>query len=138
MTDKSSKILQILLYALLAVGALLGILFYTNVISNDMIMYWGYILVIITAVITILAPIIYLLFNIKSAVKFLIMAGVMVVLAIIAYAFAGNEFTSLQLEKMKTTAETSTWVGAGLIYTYILALVSILAIIYASISRIFK
>ena len=67
MTDKSSKFLQILLYVILAVSALLGILFYANVISDDQILYWGYLLLVITIVITIVAPLIYLIFNLKSA-----------------------------------------------------------------------
>jgi len=138
MTDKSSKLLQILLGAILAISALLGILFYANVISDDVVLYWGYILVIVTAAITVIAPLIYLIFNLKSAVKFFIILGAMVVLAIISYILSGNEFSSLQLEKMKSTAETSVTVGAGLIFLYILAALAILSIIYASISRIFK
>ena len=138
MTDKSSKLLQILLGAILAISALLGILFYANVISDDVVLYWGYILVIVTAAITVIAPLIYLIFNLKSAVKFFIILGAMVVLAIISYVLSGNEFSSLQLEQMKSTAETSVTVGAGLIFLYILAALAILSIIYASISRIFK
>jgi len=138
MTDKSSKLLQILLGAILAISALLGILFYANVISDDVVLYWGYILVIVTAAITIIAPLIYLIFNLKSAVKFFIILGAMVVLAIISYVLSGNEFSSLQLEQMKSTAETSVTVGAGLIFLYILAALAILSIIYASVSRIFK
>ncbi|MEA3478297.1 MAG: hypothetical protein U9R60_08970 [Bacteroidota bacterium] len=138
MTDKSSKFLQILLYVILAVSALLGILFYADVISDDQILYWGYLLLIVTIVITIVAPLIYLIFNLKSAFMFLIVLGAMVLLAIVSYALAGNEFSELQLEKMECSAETSVMVGAGLIFTYILAALTILSIIYASISRIFK
>ncbi|MBE9492404.1 MAG: hypothetical protein IMY70_05930 [Bacteroidetes bacterium] len=138
MIDKSSKILQYCLYALLGISALFGILFYTNVVSDDLILYWGYILVIFTAIITIVAPIVYIIFNLKSAVKFIITLGAILVLIVISYALAGNEFSPFQLEKMKTTAEASRMVGAGLILTYILGALTVLSIIYASISRIFK
>ena len=138
MTDKSSKILQFFLYALLGISALFGILFYTNVVSDDLILYWGYILVAFTAIITIVAPIVYIFFNLKSAIKFLITLGAILVLIVISYALAGNEFSPFQLEKMKATAETSRMVGAGLILTYILGALTLLSIIYASISRIFK
>lgn len=138
MTDKSSKLLQILLGVLLAVSALLGILFYTDVISDDLVLYWGYILVLITAAITIVAPLIYLIFNIRSALKFFIILAALVVLAIISYALSSNEFSAIKLEEMKSSAETSVMVGAGLIFLYILAVLAILSIIYASISRLFK
>jgi hypothetical protein len=138
MTDKSSKLLQILLGVLLAVSAVLGILFYTDVISDDLVLYWGYILVIITAAITIIAPLIYLIFNLRNAFKFLIILAAMVVLAVISYALSTNEFSALKLEEMDSSAETSVTVGAGLIFLYILAALAILSIVYASISRIFK
>ena len=138
MTDKSGKILQILLGVLLAISAILGILFYAQVITDDVVMYWAYILVALTTLITIIAPIIYLLFNLKSAVKLLMMLGILVVLAIVAYSLAGNDFTALQLEKMKSTVNASIWVGAGLIFTYILAGLAVLSIIYSSISKVFK
>ena len=138
MTDRSGKILQLLLGVLLAVSIVLGILFYANVISDDLLMYWAYVLLILTAVITIVAPIIYFILNPKSAIKFLITLGIMIIVGFISYFISGNEFTSLQLEEMDITADTSHWVGTGLAFTYILAGLTILAIIYSSISRIFK
>ena len=138
MPDKSSKLLQIMLGVLLAVSAVLGILFYTDVISDDLVLYWGYLLVIVTAAITIIAPLIYLIFNLRNALKFLIILAAMVVLAVISYALSTNEFSALKLEEMESSAETSVMVGAGLIFLYILAALAILSIIYASISRIFK
>jgi hypothetical protein len=138
MTDKSSKLLQILLGVLLAVSALLGILFYTDVISDDLVLYWGYLLVLITAAITVIAPLIYLIFNLRSALKFFIILAGLVILAVISYALSSNEFSAIKLEEMKSSAETSVMVGAGLIFLYILAVLAILSIIYASISRIFK
>jgi len=138
MTDKSGKILKWVLSLILAVSAVMGLLFYMDVIADDLLIYWGYILVIITAVITIIFPLVYLLLNLKTSVKFLLILALLVVLGIISYAISGNEFTSLQLEKMEITADTSRWVGAGLIFTYILAGLTVISIVYASISRIFK
>ena len=62
----------------------------------------------------------------------------LVVIAIIAYSLSTVNFTDLQLEKLGATASTAKNVGAGLIFTYILATLAVLSIIYASISRIFK
>jgi multisubunit Na+/H+ antiporter MnhB subunit len=68
----------------------------------------------------------------------LISIGVMVVVIVIAYAVAGNEFTEYQLEELRTTAHTSTLVGMGLYATYITFGLTVVAIFYASISKIFK
>jgi hypothetical protein len=138
MTVLASKILRIFLAVLLAVSALLAILFYVDAISDDVLIYWGYFLVILTAVITILFPIAFIIMNPKSSVKIFIGIGLMVVLAIIAYSLSKVGFTDRQLEELEVTSETAHYVGAGLIFTYILAALAVLSIIYASISRIFK
>ena len=138
MTVLASKILRIFLAALLAISALLAILFFVNVISDDLLIYWGYFLVIFTAVITILFPIVSMIMNPKNSIKIFIAIGLMVVIAIIAYSLSTVGLTDHQLEKLGTTADTSKYVGAGLIFTYILACLAVLSIIYASISKIFK
>ncbi len=138
MTVLASKILRIFLGVLLAISALLMILFFLNVVSIDTVIYWGYFLLIFTAVIVILFPIVNLIMNPKNSIKIFISLGVMVVIAIIAYSLSQVNFTELQLEKLGTTASTVKYVGTGLIFTYILASLAVLSIVYASISRIFK
>jgi hypothetical protein len=138
MTVLASKILRIFLAVLLAISALLAILFFVNVVSNDFLIYWGYFLVILTAVITILFPIAFMIMNPRNSIKIFIGIGASVVLAIIAYSLSTVNFTDFQLEKLGVTVSTEKLVGAGLIFTYILATLAVLSIIYASISRIFK
>lgn len=138
MTVLASKILRIFLGVLLAISALLAILFFVNVIADDVLIYWGYFLVILTAVITILFPLVFLFLNPKNSIKIFIAIGLMVVIAIIAYSLSQVNFTDIQLEKLDTTADTAKYVGAGLIFTYIMAGLAVLSIVYASISKIFK
>jgi len=138
MTVLASKILRIFLGVLLAISALLAILFFVDVISDDVLIYWGYFLVILTAVITILFPLVFLILNPKNSIKIFIAIGLMVVIAIIAYSLSQVNFTELQLEKLDTTERTAKYVGAGLIFTYIMAALAVLSIVYASISKIFK
>lgn len=138
MTDRTSKILQWFLYALLIISAVLGILFYMDFGRADILIYWGYALLGFTFIITVLASLSSLLLKPKSAVKFLITLGIMVVLGIVAYSLATNEFSPLQLEKMDISEIGSRIVGAGLIFMYILAGLAILAIFYSAISSVFK
>ena len=138
MTVLASKILRIFLGVLLAISALLAILFFVDVITDDMLIYWGYFLLILTAAITIIFPIVFLILNPKNSIKIFIALGLMVIIAIISYSLSQVNFTEFQLEKLGTTAATSKNVGAGLIFTYILAGLTVLSIIYASISKILK
>jgi len=138
MTVLASKILRIILAVLLAISALLAILFYVNVVSDDLLIYWGYFLVIFTAVITIFFPIVNLITNPKSSIKIFIGIGMMVVLAIVSYSLSTVGMTDLQLEKLEVTASIAKLVGAGLIFTYILAALAVISIIFAGISKILK
>ena len=73
MTDRTSKILQWFLYALLIVSAVLGVLFYMDFERADTLIFWGYALLGLTVLITVLASLTSLLVKPKSAIKFLIM-----------------------------------------------------------------
>lgn len=138
MTGSIARIVQWFLYGLLGVSALLGILFYMNPEAPDTLIYWAYALVGFAIIVTILASVYGLIINPKGAIKITIVLVGMVVLAIIAYSISSNEFSELQLEKLDSSAMTSELVGAGLIFMYALAIIGVLAIFYASISRIFK
>lgn len=100
--------------------------------------YVTYIAFGISVFFALLFPVIQMASNPKGAVKTLIMIGIAVVLWFVAKGMATNEFSPDTLEKMKITAETSVTVGAGLIFTYFVFGAAILAILYASISSLFK
>lgn len=100
--------------------------------------YVTYIAFGISVFFALLFPVIQMASNPKGAVKTLIMIGIAIVLWFIAKGMATNQFSPETLEKMKITAETSVTVGAGLIFTYFVFGAAILAIIYASISNLFK
>lgn len=139
MSDKTSKLIQWFLYILLALSAVFGLLFYTNTARyTDLLLYWGYALIIFVVVATLLATLFIILRNPKASVKLLIAIALVVVIAIVAYAVSGNEFSTAQLEKLKISESTSRMVGAGLVITYLLGIVAILSIAYTAVSRLFK
>lgn len=102
--------------------------------------FWvAYIAFGISALFAVLFPVIHTVSNPKDAIKSFIGLAVVVALWFVAYyGFAGNAFTPIQLEKMEVTVEASRMVGAGLIFTYFVFGMAVLAIIYAGISSIFK
>ncbi|HJN06237.1 MAG TPA: hypothetical protein QF480_06445 [Bacteroidales bacterium] len=138
MKDNIANITKWILYLLLALSVIPGVLFYTNVISPGTFINWAKILLIIGVAVMFLSPIYGFITNPQNIIKMLISIGVMVVVIVIAYAVAGNEFTEYQLEELRTTAHTSTLVGMGLYATYITFGLTVVAIFYASISKIFK
>lgn len=100
--------------------------------------YVAYIAFGISLLLAIIFPVIQMAGNPKGAIRTFIGIGIAVVLWFIASAFSGNQFTADQLELMEVTANTSVLVGTGLIYTYFIFGVAVLAIIYASVSSLIK
>ena len=138
MSDTLSKVVQWFLYLMLGISALFGVLFYADVAGENLLLTWGYALLGITILATLIAAVSNILLKPKGSLKVLVIVAIMAVVAVISYVFSTNEFTSAQLEKMQITETTSKLVGAGLLFTYFLAAVAILAIIYSAVSRIFK
>lgn len=100
--------------------------------------YVAYVAFGISAFFALLFPVIQIVGNPKAAIRSLLVVVFLVALGFVAYALSDNSFTPMELENMKTTANVSVIVGAGLIYTYFIFVLAILAILYASISSIFK
>ncbi len=104
----------------------------------DGFFYVSYIALGIAVLFAILFPVFQMISNPKGAITTLLVIGAAIVLWFVAFGLAENTFTARELETMEITAYTSKLVGAGLIYTYFVFGLAILAIIYASITSIFK
>ena len=115
-----------------------GLLFYTDILSVDSFINWIKFLLIIGVAVMVISPIYGFINHPKNAVKLLISLALFVVIIIIGYSLAGNDFGPLRLEELKTTAETSKLVGMGLYVTYIMFGLAIVAAIYSSIVKVFK
>ena len=138
MKDSIANITKWILYVLMAIVALLGILFYTGYLSVDSFINGAKWLLVLSVAIMVVSPVYTFIVHPKNLVKLLISLGLFVVIIVIGYSMAGNTFTDLELETLKTNAETSKLVGMGLYVTYIAFGLTILSAIYASIVKVFK
>ena len=98
----------------------------------------AYIAFAITAFLTILFPVIFMIQNPKNAIKLLVVLGGLVVIGFICYSLASNSFNIVQLEELKSTAEVSKAVGAALYFTYIVGGLAVVSIIFSGIAGLFK
>lgn len=137
MSEGLSKILNILLYVLLGVSALMGVLFYTDSVSADVIIYWCYILFFLGAASAIVLPLINLGKNPSGGKGALIGLIALVVVFVLSYVLAGDEMLP-KYENFIDGPEDSKMVGMGLIAFYILAFGAIAAVVYSSISKLIK
>ena len=136
---KLAKITSILLYILLGVATILGVLFYTNSISEEPLIDTMYVYVVIAAIFAIGFPVYQLFTNPKGAINTLIGLGVLGVIVLIAYSMASDQVLNLVgyngPDNVPSTLKT---VGTGLITTYILFFLSLLAIAVTEIYNAFK
>jgi len=143
-----NKLIRIFYIVLLAASALLGLLFYmggteldgsTPVFTNQFIL-WAYILTGIATLVAIVFPISQMITNPKNAKKSLVGVIALIVVVVLSYLFSSGElmkFSSTELAKFNVPS-TLKQVDTGIITTYILAGVAIIAMIYSEIAKMFK
>ncbi len=136
---KFVKAITIFLYVLLGAGALIGILFYTEVISEELLIDLAYVYFGIAAVLSIGFPIYQMITNPKGAVNTFIGLGIMAVIVLIAYALASDQVMHMVgYSGPDNTPSMQKAVGTGLITTYILFLLAITSIIVTEIYNSLK
>jgi NADH:ubiquinone oxidoreductase subunit 6 (subunit J) len=138
MDQRNFKLVQWLLYGLMAISALFTLLFYLNPGSPDLLLYWGYILVLFSIVITLIVAFRGITKNPKGSKKSLVIVAIMVLLGIISYALSQNTLTPDQLEKYSLTPNGVRMVGAGLLMTYFIMVGAIGVFIYTSVIKLLK
>ena len=138
MSEKYFKYVQWLLYALMGISALFTILFYLSPDSPDLLLYWMYILLILSGLVLFITSSYAILKNPKGSYKALLVVGVMIVLGILSYALSKNTFSAVMLEKYSISPNGVRWVGAGLLMTYFIMIIAIGSFIYSSIYRLIK
>ncbi|HDO26875.1 MAG TPA: hypothetical protein ENH02_02045 [Bacteroidetes bacterium] len=138
MKDKIANVTKWILYILLAFVTLLGLLFYVHVLSVGSYISLSILLLLFGVVIMIVSPVYGFISHPKNALKLLASLVLLVVIVIISYSLAGNQFSALRLEEMKTTAQVSKLVGMGLYATYSLFGIAVLAVIFSFVIKPFK
>jgi NADH:ubiquinone oxidoreductase subunit 6 (subunit J) len=138
MTEKKFKLIQWLLYGLMAISAIFTVLFYFNPSSPDILLYWGYALVIFSGVVVLTVSITGMLKNPKGSYKVLLIVVGIVVLGILSYALSSNTLSPIELEKYSITAKGVKMVGAGLLMTYFIGIIAIGVFLYTAFSRFIK
>ncbi len=108
----------------------------TSVIDNYITA--SFVALAFAAFLAIIFPIIFIGQNPKNAIKIAIVLAGFVIIGFICYSIAGNSFNNIRLEELKTTANISKMVGAGLYFTYFIGGSAVLAVIVSGLSGLFK
>jgi len=138
MDQKNFKRVQWLLYGLMAISAIFTLLFYLNPANPDLILYWGYVLVILSGVIILTIVIAGIVKNPRGSGKVVVIAAIMLIVGFISYAISDNTLSPEQLEKYSLTPNGVRMVGAGLLMTYFIMIGAIGVFVYTSLIKFLK
>lgn len=150
---KFAKITNILLWVILGISIVLTISLLANLDENDLDpamnswlstnLRWSYVLLVVAAGAAIILEFLNTVSDKKATKSALVAIGFLGSIFLVSYLFAGSEipkFFGVQefIDNGTITPTVIKWIGTGLIMTYILSAISIGAIIWSSVSRIFK
>jgi len=152
MSNLTSRIIQIILWVLMAVTIVFAVLFYfgnmvegtegtrlEEPVITQTFLSWAYILLIVAAAITIIFSVVNIIINPKGIRKGIVALVGAVVIIVIAYLMADDTVLNMPYFTGKGNEPTTLkWVDTGLFTAYILIALAFLAIIWSSVSRIFK
>ena len=106
---------------------------------TETILKWSYVLLIITAVILIGFQLVFMFTNLKALKRVGIILGIAAVFIFGSYQLADDTVMNLiQYTGPDNVPGTLQTVGTALIFTYILGVLAIVAILYSSIANLFK
>jgi Zn-dependent protease with chaperone function len=150
---KFAKITTIMLWVILGISLILIISLLSNLDANvadegmsswiSTNLYWSYVLLGISVVASLVLEFLNTISD-KSATKSALIAlGFLGAVVLISYIFSDSEIPKFYgaekfVEDGTITPTVMLWTGTGLIATYILSALSIIAIVWSNISRIFK
>jgi hypothetical protein len=147
-----SKISQYTLWGFMAISlVLVGIFFFggfvegtegTNAaepIITEAILKWAYVLIFVTVAIVLAFQVMFMASNLKALKRAGIILAIAAVLIFISYQLADDTVLNLiQYTGPDNVPGTLKTVGTTLIFTYILGVLAIVAILYSSIANLFK
>ncbi len=141
-----SKILRIALIVLLAISALLTILFYAGgedisgqPVYTNIFLLWAVILTGIAVGFTVIFPVIQMITNPKNAKKSLLGIVALVVVIAIAYGLSSGEALGVRPDLVQyDVPSTLKYAGTMINTIYVLGIIAIVSMIYTEVSKIFK
>jgi len=150
---KFAKITTIMLYVILGISVFLVISLLSSLDANmadesmstwiSTNLYWTYLLLGIAFVAAVVLEFINTISDKRATKSALIAIGFLGGVILISYLFSDSEIPKFfGADKFVAdgtiTPSVMRWTGTGLIATYILSAISIIAIVWSSVSRIFK
>ena len=150
---KLSRISMFTLWGVIAVSVVLFVSLLANISKGDNSpilsswintnLSWAYILLGVTAALTILFSIYQMATDFRAAKQGLLGVGFIILLFFIAYLMASDEIPQfLGADKFVAdgtlTSSSAKWIETGLYGTYLSFGIAVVSLIYSSVSRLFK
>jgi hypothetical protein len=131
--------IKYLAYILMGISALVGLLFYMNVISEGLLLTWAYILVITAAVTSLLFPLLNFVTNPKKGLGTLVGVLVLGVIILISYMLGSGEVLNIMgYTGTDNVPSTLKLTDMGIFTMYFLLFGAFFAIVVTEVMSFFK
>jgi hypothetical protein len=134
-------LVKILSWGIMGISILIALLFFANVVNEELFILWAYLLVAIAAAAAIIFPIIFFASNPKNAVKALVGLGALGLVFLVGYLMADTTTivtaTSAN-EPAFSDPSVLRFADTGIISTYILFGIAVLSLLLTGIRSITK
>lgn len=137
MQDSFEKYVKWGFYAIMALGALLGVYFFLSD-SFEVLIQFSYVLIILTAAFSLISPIFTFVQHPKNLKNLLYTLAIVGVIALISFFFAGNSYSALELEKYQISASESTLISFGIVFTTVVSILTLVTVLFSSVYKFFK
>jgi len=134
------KITSIFLWLLFGISALIFVLYVADVLNEGVFISWSYVLFGIALLSVVAFAVFFAVTNFRRTRTALIGIVAIVIICFISYAIASDELVKVQsadIQKIMTNALSKN-VGMGIFTMYILFAISVVAILYTEVIKIFK
>jgi len=98
----------------------------------------SYFALAIAGILALAFPVYFMIQKPKDLLKVVGGIAILAIIGVACYSIADNSFDIAKLEKLKTTADISQYVGASIYFTYFLGGIAVLSIIFSEFSSLFK
>lgn len=125
----------------MGVSVAIALLFFANIVNEELFIMWAYVLVAIATVLAVAFPIIFFALNPKNAVKALLGIGAVGVVFLIAYLMADATpivTATSALDENFSNPSTLRIADTGILATYILLGVAVVSLLLTGLRSIFN
>jgi len=139
--NQISLTIKVLSWVIMGLSVIIALLFFSNVVTEELMIMWAYLLVGIAALLSIIFPVIFFALNPKNAVKALVGLVGLGVVFLLGYLMADTTAIVTATSALNSDFSDPSvlrFADTGIIATYLLFGVAVVSLLFTGVRSIFN